>query len=58
MKMNKNKKTPLVLEVFADTEKKKRRRVATPNTASISPHTKSILDKNQNLIKTYSLNTK
>lgn len=56
--MNKNKKTPLVLEVFADTEKKKRRRVATPNTASISPHTKSILDKNQNLIKTYSLNTK
>lgn len=37
---------------------KRRSRVSTPTTASISPYTKRIIDKSENIIKEYSINSR
>ncbi|WP_144537292.1 hypothetical protein [Bacillus thuringiensis] len=41
---------------FRTIRQKRRSRVSTPTTASISPYTKRIIDKSENIIKEYSIN--
>ena len=47
-----------VQNAFRSTKQKKRSRVSTPTTASISPYTKRIIDNNENIIKEYSINSR
>ncbi|AFV22039.1 MULTISPECIES: hypothetical protein [Bacillus] len=43
---------------FRNIRKKRRSRVSTPTTASMSPYTKRIIDKNENILKEYSINSR
>ncbi|WP_242248003.1 hypothetical protein [Bacillus cereus group sp. BfR-BA-01328] len=43
---------------FRTIRQKRRSRVSTPTTASMSPYTKRIIDKSENIIKEYSINSR
>ncbi|HFJ9376955.1 MULTISPECIES: hypothetical protein [Bacillus cereus group] len=43
---------------FRNIRQKRRSRVSTPTTASMSPYTKRIIDKNENILKEYSINSR
>ncbi|HDR7922718.1 TPA: hypothetical protein QCY49_000704 [Bacillus paranthracis] len=47
-----------VQNAFRSANQKRRSRVSTPTTASMSPYTKRIIDKNENILKEYSINSR